>query len=221
MTTALRTEKPEASSLFLPEPATVEETGLDYGFILDLCLKTIYYAGRPSARAISDRLCLAFSVIEGVLEFLRRQEYVEIVGATGITEQDYQYALTSKGETKTQEVLERSQYVGPAPVPFDLYEQVVARQGIAHIEATPERLAEETLRLLGDPAAREAQRRAFRELAGQLGYPSSEADIGHVPAPLNWLLLRLLRAETWAFGNMKRPFGVSILMVARKRDQSG
>ena len=37
--------------------------------------------------------------------------------------------------------------------------------------ATPERLAEETLRLLGDPAAREAQRRAFRELAGQLGEP--------------------------------------------------
>ena len=151
MTTALRTEKPEGSGLFLPEPATVEETGLDYGFILDLCLKTIYYAGRPSARAISDRLCLAFSVIEGVLEFLRRQEYVEIVGATGITEQDYQYALTSKGETKTQEVLERSQYVGPAPVPFDLYEQVVARQGIAHIEATPERLAEAFERLVLDP----------------------------------------------------------------------
>lgn len=37
--------------------------------------------------------------------------------------------------------------------------------------ATPKRLAEETLRLLGDPAAREAQRRAFRDLAGQLGEP--------------------------------------------------
>ena len=67
---------------------------------------------------------------------------------------------------------------------------------------------------------------AFRMLKkvlrrGANGSTASEADIGHVPAPLNWLLLRLLRAETWAFGNMKRPFGVSILMVARKQDQSG
>lgn len=37
--------------------------------------------------------------------------------------------------------------------------------------ATPERLAEEALRLLGDPAAREAQRRAFGDLASQLGEP--------------------------------------------------
>ncbi len=151
MTTATITRRPEERGLFLPEPATAEETGLDYGFILDLGLKTIYYAGRPSARAICDRVCLPFSVVEGVLEYLRRQEHVDIVGATGVTEQDYQYALTGKGAAKTQEILERNQYVGPAPVPFDFYEQVVARQGIANIEATPARLEKAFDRLVLDP----------------------------------------------------------------------
>ncbi len=61
-------------------------------------------------------------------------------------------------------------------------------------------------------------KKTFRR--GANGSTASEADIGHVSAPVNWLLLRLLRAETWAFGKMKRPFGVSILMVARKPDQS-
>src|SRR5713226_7355274 len=88
-------------SWFLPEPITAEETGIDYEVILDLCLKTIYFAGRPSALNICERVCLPFSIIEGALAFLRRQEYVDIVGATGITEKDYQYSLTSKGSTKT------------------------------------------------------------------------------------------------------------------------
>jgi len=50
-----------------------------------------------------------------------------------------------------------------------------------HLAAvTPERLAEETLRLLGDPAAREAQRRAFRDLASQLGEPGVGARAAHL-----------------------------------------
>jgi energy-coupling factor transporter ATP-binding protein EcfA2 len=129
------------SAVWLPEPQTVAATGLDLGLIYDLTLKTIYFGGRPSARGICDRICLPFAVMEGILEYLRRQELVEIVGSTGVLEQDYQYSLTSKGMSRTQEALEQSLYVGPAPVPFDLYEEVVARQGIAQLDASPERLA--------------------------------------------------------------------------------
>jgi len=151
MEATLQKPRPKKEALFLPEPTTVEETGLDYGFILDLTLKTIYYIGRPTARLLCERICLPFSVMEGALEFLRRQEYVDIVGSAGLIEQDYQYALTSKGQGKVQEVLERNQYVGPAPVPFDLYVDVVARQTIGNIEVTPERLAEAFERLVLHP----------------------------------------------------------------------
>jgi predicted ATPase with chaperone activity len=126
---------------FLPQPATIADTGLDYGMVLDLTLKTIYYAGRPSARALCERVCLSFEIMEGVLEYLRREELVEIVGAGGILEQDYQYALTSRGNAKVQEILEQNLYVGPAPVPFELYTQVVARQSIAALDPSPANLA--------------------------------------------------------------------------------
>ena len=135
-------QKPIPSSLdrFLRQPETVADTGLDYGLILDLTLKTIYYAGRPSARSICDRVCLAFSVIEGVLSFLRREELVEIVGSIGVMEQDYQYSLTSKGAAKVRELLDQNLYVGPAPVPFAVYEAVVALQSIATLDSSPAKL---------------------------------------------------------------------------------
>lgn len=135
-------QKGQTGGLNLPEPNTVADTGLDYGLIRDLTLKTIYYAGRPSARLICERICLPFSIMEGVLEFLRKQELVEIVGSTGVMEQDYQFGLTSRGNAKVQEVLEQNLYVGPAPVPFDLYEEVVARQSIVSLDSSPQRLAQ-------------------------------------------------------------------------------
>ena len=125
---------------YLSEPNTVEETGLDYGFVLDLALKTVYNGGRPTARQICERICLPFKLMEEVLEFLRRQEYLDIVGSTGVTEQDYQYVLTERGQTKLETILEHSEYAGPAPVPYDLYVEVVARQSVAQLQATPENI---------------------------------------------------------------------------------
>ena len=142
METTLRTPDRTRSSELLPEPQSVAETGLDYGLILDLVLKTIYYSGRPSARFICGRVCLSFAIIEGALEYLRKEELTEIVGSSGMLEQDYQYSLTSKGAAKVRELLEQNLYVGPAPVPFELYQQVVARQSIASLDPSPQKLEE-------------------------------------------------------------------------------
>lgn len=118
----------------LREPNSVRETGIDFGVLLDLCLKTVYHAGRPSARLICSRMGLSFGVVEELLQFLRKQEFVEIVGSSGIAEPDYHYGLTSKGLEKTHEALSVSQYVGAAPVPFDTYLEVTRVQSTRHAE---------------------------------------------------------------------------------------
>lgn len=120
--------------VYLPQPTSVESTGIDPGLLLDLCMKTVYYAGRPSARLVAERLALPFSVAESLLSLLRRQELLDIVGSSGLGEQEYQYTITNKGLQKTQEALEKNQYVGPAPVPFDAYVQVVRGQTVSDIE---------------------------------------------------------------------------------------
>lgn len=118
---------------FRPQPITVEETGLGLGQLIDLCIKTIYYAGRPSAREICESMAVSFNVMEGILAFLKREKFIETVGSNGLGEQQYQYALTDKGTEKGAEALDRNQYVGPAPVPFDEYCEVVQLQTIRQL----------------------------------------------------------------------------------------
>ena len=62
---------------FCAQPNSIEETGIGFGQLSDLCIKTIYQVGRINARDIADRLALPFAgVIEPVLSFLKREKFV-------------------------------------------------------------------------------------------------------------------------------------------------
>lgn len=118
---------------FRPQPTTVEETGLGLGQLIDLCVKSIYFSGRPSAREICESMAISFNVMEGILAFLKREKFIETVGSSGLGEQQYVYSLSDKGTEKAVEALGRSHYVGPAPVPFTEYCEVVELQSIRQL----------------------------------------------------------------------------------------
>lgn len=123
----------------LLEPRTVEETGLNLGFLSDLALKTIYYAGEISAQQISEQTKLPFiGVLEQVLEFLKREELVSITGSVGFGERAYRYNISQKGIVRVREALERSQYSGPAPVTLEAYRRVVLSQALENVRVGPE-----------------------------------------------------------------------------------
>jgi len=126
-------ESPITDAPFMPQPATVEETGLELSLLVDMMLKTVYFLGRPSGRLLSEQLAISFGVLEELITFLRQEQALEIVGSSGVGEQSYQYALTERGRHKAEEALARSHYVGPAPVSFDLYIDVLARQSARDI----------------------------------------------------------------------------------------
>ena len=73
-------------------------------------------------------------VIDKVLEFLKLEEYVDIIGAQGgFSERSFQYVIATKGRIKVNEVLDRSQYAGPAPVPLADYIAMVERQAVGEM----------------------------------------------------------------------------------------
>ena len=117
----------------VPQPGSVEETGLELSSLVDLTLKTVHFAGRPSGRRLASQLALPFSVTDELVSFLRQEQMIEVVGSSGVGDQAYQYALTERGRKKVDEALSRSQYVGPAPVPFSLYTQVLQQQSVNNI----------------------------------------------------------------------------------------
>jgi predicted ATPase with chaperone activity len=118
-----------------PEPTSIAETGLGMGFLTDLVLKVVYFYGNITAQQISDVTKLPFlGVLDKVLEFLKLEEYVDIVGAQGsFNERAFQYVVATKGRIKVNEVLDRSQYAGPAPVPLADYVAMVQRQAMGEL----------------------------------------------------------------------------------------
>jgi hypothetical protein len=123
----------------LPWPRSVEETELSLGFLADLTLKLIYYKSDMTSVEIADALALPFrGVMEKVLEFLKREEYVEISGSKGFGERGYQWLISGKGSERALQALERDQYIGPAPVSLELYNTMVLRQSVGDLSVRPE-----------------------------------------------------------------------------------
>lgn len=125
------------------EPQFLGETGLNPGFLNDLALKTIYYSGELSGLAIANLLKLPFAnVVERVLSALLKEDWVAIIGSSGLGERGYNYVITQKGSLKAQEVSERSQYFGPAPVSLDTYNKIARAQTIGDVRFSKAQLRE-------------------------------------------------------------------------------
>jgi len=126
----------QASQIALPlEPTSIAETGLGMGFLTDLALKVIYFHGNISAQQISEVTKLPFlGVLDKVLDFLKLEEYIDITGSDGsFNERAFQYVVMTKGRVKVEEVLARTQYAGPAPVPLAEYVDMVKRQAMGEL----------------------------------------------------------------------------------------
>lgn len=118
-----------------PEPTSIAESGLGMGFLTDLVLKVVYFYGNITGQQLSEVTKLPYlNVLDKVLEFLKLEEYVDIIGTQGgFSERSFQYVLGTKGRLKVNEVLDRSQYAGPAPVPLESYIAMVNRQAIGEM----------------------------------------------------------------------------------------
>lgn len=128
---------------YLREPQTIAETGLSFGFLTELALKNIYFASELTGQGVVEHLKLPFAhVVEDLVAFLVKDDLLTIVGSTGLDERGYKYVMTPKGSAKVQEILVRSQYAGPAPVPLAAYIAVIHTQSIGEISVESTQLHE-------------------------------------------------------------------------------
>ncbi len=111
-----------------PVPETIEETGIPVSIIEHLILKYLYFRGEMLGREIAATLGLKFSLIDELLETLKRQHYVGVKKSLGMGNSSGVFVLTESGRSLTREYLENNLYAGPAPVPLYQYTEVVRRQ---------------------------------------------------------------------------------------------
>jgi predicted ATPase with chaperone activity len=120
-----------------PPVRTLEDTGLNLIQVADLAIKVMYFSGFMTAQRVADIIKLPFvGVVDQVIEFLKRERFIEARGQSGLGDAAVQYVIASKGTDKAREILERSQYAGPAPVPFETYLNAMREQNKGRVTAT-------------------------------------------------------------------------------------
>lgn len=134
-----------------PVPATIEDTGLPPSLIEQLIFKMLYFRGDLLGRDLSSAIGCKFSLIESLIETMKRQYLVEVKRSLGMGNSTAVFALTESGRNLTREYLEKNQYTGPAPVPLFQYAYYVKNQRRQDGWLTPEALAHAYRRMVVTP----------------------------------------------------------------------
>lgn len=121
-----------------PSIHSLDDTGLTRIFVEDLALKLLYFRGELTGREIAELMHLPFQAVTGpIMDYLKREQLCEVKGSGGLGAATYRYNITGKGIIRTREQLERSMYVGPAPVPWEVYVKTILAQGGKQLQVTP------------------------------------------------------------------------------------
>ena len=108
-------------------PTTLAETGLSEDLITQLVIKLLHFNADCTGVEIAHRVGLEFSVVESILETLKRSHQCEVVGGGALGAPSFRYRITDHGRRRAQLCLEHNQYVGPAPVPLAQYREYMTK----------------------------------------------------------------------------------------------
>lgn len=107
-------------------PLDLQHTGIEPEILADLVLKMAYTVATFTTEAAARRVCLPTHMVGEILERLKADRFVEILGGSGAF--SYRFAITDRGREHAVRLLEISKYIGPAPVSLDAYAAALAWQ---------------------------------------------------------------------------------------------
>src|SRR5687767_5059699 len=104
----------------------IEGSGLEFGFLADLTLKTVYADSSCSTERAAEKLKLPMSVVEPILQHLYKERLIDIREGVGFG--NHRYSMLDRGWDRVHRMLDQSGYIGPAPVSLDAYTAMVKKQ---------------------------------------------------------------------------------------------
>lgn len=131
---------PESVNQYTPRnPKQWDELGLSLPFLFECVLRMIFNRGQLSGAEIALELAVPFPVLSPVLQSMRKQTLVDIVGQRqgGNGDGAFVYEIKPpKGSAALEEALEKTSYCGPLPVPFTDYVEAVIAQTVRKLCVT-------------------------------------------------------------------------------------
>ena len=136
--TNLKQSTPAEVAFVPPQINTLEDTGLSSLWLQDLVLKVLYFRGSITGFKLAEEIALPMAgVTDQLLAALKLEKYIEVKSAQGgLGEGAYTYSITGAGILRAREAMDRSQYAGQAPVPFEVYNEAIRRQKSGRLTVT-------------------------------------------------------------------------------------
>lgn len=113
----------------LKEPQTVDELKIPQGILTDVIYRLLFNEGNVSVSRFIEVLRVSTRIIDETMLWMQKEHLVEVSKAsTEIGRLGYVYSLTDEGKNRARDSFERSQYVGPLPVPIHYYARAIELQ---------------------------------------------------------------------------------------------
>jgi DNA-binding MarR family transcriptional regulator len=144
-----------ASGLVLPQ--SLEDLGLPPIFLAQLALKHCFFLDVFLLGDLVERLKISVSIISRVLDYLKKEKYIEVRGPDPLSpvvssvSLAQRHSLTDSGKRRAGQLLEYDAYTGPVPVRFDEYCLQVERQSLKLARVAQTRLQQSFADLILNP----------------------------------------------------------------------
>jgi len=129
-------------------PQNIEDLGVPRKLLEDLALKHFMLHGELSLIQLADEMRVNLKIADDLFQRLRRDQVVQVTGmASGV----HHVTTTSEGKARALELLQLSQYAGPAPISLDDYVTRVRAQTVRRMEVRPAEVERAFESLVLDP----------------------------------------------------------------------
>lgn len=119
----------EGMDEILTAPPNVDELDIPQNMVTDIILRLSYNEGQVSATRAEQVVKLPYRLLDDMLAWLQSEHLFEVTKTVGnIGRRGYIYTLTDAGRARAREAVDRTMYVGPAPVPVEKYSASVLKQ---------------------------------------------------------------------------------------------
>jgi predicted ATPase with chaperone activity len=107
--------------------------------VVDIILRLFFMEGDSTGNYVQEVIRLPFKVVDEVLGNMQHEHLIEVRRSTGgIGRGAYLYTMTDEGKKRARDAFERSQYVGPTPIPLQKYNEAILAQSRGKEKISPE-----------------------------------------------------------------------------------
>lgn len=119
-----------------------EDLGIPVSIVHDLIFRLLFREGEVNIGRFSEAMGLHAHMLDETMARMQQEHLVEVKKVGSLGRLSYTYSLTDAGVNRARDALERSQYIGPAPVNLESYKNAILFQTNKKVDVGPPQIKE-------------------------------------------------------------------------------